>query len=161
VNQDRVPATMTIPLKPISPHIKGSSKGVRYGRKLALERDLRDIVERRIPARRLDCNLIFHRGGKLGEHDVPEGLKKAMANTNALQDALTLRAGRSGRAAGEAHDATMAEMARWALRRRSTLTLWETMVTGLGQASAFEPLDAVKRSDKSRGSATTLTSPSS
>ncbi len=41
---------------------------MRYGRKLALERDLRDIVERRIQARRLDCNLIFHRGGKrIGE----------------------------------------------------------------------------------------------
>jgi Xaa-Pro aminopeptidase len=46
-----------------------------------------------------------------GEHDVPQGLKKAMANTNALQDALTLRASRPGRTAGEVHDATMAEMA--------------------------------------------------
>ncbi len=46
-----------------------------------------------------------------GEQDVPLGLKRAMANTNALQDALTLRASRPGRTAGEVHDATMAEMA--------------------------------------------------
>lgn len=45
-----------------------------------------------------------------GEDDVPEGLKVAMANTNALQDALMLRASRPGRTAGEAYRATMAEM---------------------------------------------------
>ncbi len=46
-----------------------------------------------------------------GEDDVPEGLKAAMANTNALQDALMLRASRPGRMAGEAFRLTMAEMA--------------------------------------------------
>jgi len=45
-----------------------------------------------------------------GEGDVPEGLKAALRNTNALQDALTLRASRPGRTAGEAYRATMAEM---------------------------------------------------
>jgi Xaa-Pro aminopeptidase len=45
-----------------------------------------------------------------GEDDAPPGLKAAMANTNALQDALTLRASRPGRTAGEAYDATMEEM---------------------------------------------------
>jgi Xaa-Pro aminopeptidase len=45
-----------------------------------------------------------------GEDDAPPGLKAAMANTNALQDALTLRASRPGRTAGEAYDATMQEM---------------------------------------------------
>ncbi len=45
-----------------------------------------------------------------GEDDVPQGLKDAMANTNALQDALMLRASRPGRTAGEVHAATMAEM---------------------------------------------------
>jgi Xaa-Pro aminopeptidase len=45
-----------------------------------------------------------------GETDVPEGLKKAMANTNALQDALTLRASRPGRPSSEVHEAAMAEM---------------------------------------------------
>ncbi|MEJ8566539.1 M24 family metallopeptidase [Elongatibacter sediminis] len=45
-----------------------------------------------------------------GEDDVPQGLKDAMANTNALQDALMLRASRPGRTAGAVHDATMAEM---------------------------------------------------
>jgi len=45
-----------------------------------------------------------------GEDDAPEGLKAALANTNALQDALTLRASRPGRSAGEAYRATMAEM---------------------------------------------------
>jgi hypothetical protein len=44
-----------------------------------------------------------------GERDVPDGLKRAMANTNALQDAL-IRASRPGLAAGEVYDATMAEM---------------------------------------------------
>jgi Xaa-Pro aminopeptidase len=45
-----------------------------------------------------------------GEDDVPEGLKKAMANTNALQDALMLRASRPGRTAGEVYEETMEEM---------------------------------------------------
>lgn len=45
-----------------------------------------------------------------GEEDVPEGLERAMANTNALQDALMLRASRPGRTAGEAYRLTMAEM---------------------------------------------------
>ncbi|MGI9625296.1 MAG: M24 family metallopeptidase [Longimicrobiales bacterium] len=45
-----------------------------------------------------------------GEDDVPEGLKVAMANTNALQDALMLRASRPGLTAGEAYEAAMAEM---------------------------------------------------
>jgi Xaa-Pro aminopeptidase len=45
-----------------------------------------------------------------GEDDAPEGLKAALANTNALQDALTLRASRPGRTAGDAYRATMAEM---------------------------------------------------
>ena len=45
-----------------------------------------------------------------GETGAPQGLKAAMANTMALQDALTIRAGRPGRTAGEVHEATMAEM---------------------------------------------------
>jgi len=45
-----------------------------------------------------------------GEDDAPEGLKAAFANTVALQDALTLRASRPGRTAGEAYTAAMAEM---------------------------------------------------
>jgi Xaa-Pro dipeptidase len=45
-----------------------------------------------------------------GEDGVPEGLKKAMANTNVVQDALMLRASRPGRTAGEVYEATMAEM---------------------------------------------------
>ena len=44
------------------------------------------------------------------ENDVPEGLKVAMANTNALQDALMLRASRPGRTAGEAYRLAMADM---------------------------------------------------
>lgn len=45
-----------------------------------------------------------------GESDAPEGLKAALANTNALQDALMLRASRPGRTAAEAYRAAMAEM---------------------------------------------------
>ncbi len=45
-----------------------------------------------------------------GEKEVPAGLKHALANTNALQDALMLRASRPGRAAGEVYTAAMNEM---------------------------------------------------
>ena len=45
-----------------------------------------------------------------GETDAPDGLKGALANTNALQDALMLRASRPGRTAGEAYRLSMAEM---------------------------------------------------
>jgi len=45
-----------------------------------------------------------------GERDVPEGLKRAMRNTNVLQDALMRRHSRPGRPAGEVYRATMAEM---------------------------------------------------
>ena len=44
-----------------------------------------------------------------GETDAPPGLKRGLANTNLLQDALT-RAARPGRPAGEVYAATMAEM---------------------------------------------------
>ncbi|XXF80362.1 M24 family metallopeptidase [Myxococcaceae bacterium GXIMD 01537] len=45
-----------------------------------------------------------------GEKDAPAGLKRALANTNALQDALMLRASRPGRSSADVYDATMAEM---------------------------------------------------
>jgi Xaa-Pro dipeptidase len=44
-----------------------------------------------------------------GEAEVPAGLKRAMANTNALQDAMA-RISRPGKPAGEVHAETMAEM---------------------------------------------------
>jgi Xaa-Pro aminopeptidase len=47
-----------------------------------------------------------------GESDAPAGLKRALANTHALQDALMLRAARPGRDAGEVYTATMDEMKR-------------------------------------------------
>ncbi|RKH04499.1 M24 family metallopeptidase [Corallococcus carmarthensis] len=47
---------------------------------------------------------------KDGEQDVPEGLKRALMNTQALQDALMLRASRPGRSSADVYDATMAEM---------------------------------------------------
>jgi integrase len=43
-------------------HARDAKTG--YGRGLALEGELRSIIERRLQARRLDCFLIFHRGGK-------------------------------------------------------------------------------------------------
>lgn len=46
-----------------------------------------------------------------GEKDVPEGIKKAMANTNALQDAIFAVA-RAGMTGAEVYDAAMAEMKR-------------------------------------------------
>ncbi|RPJ71889.1 MAG: M24 family metallopeptidase [Acidobacteria bacterium] len=44
-----------------------------------------------------------------GETDVPAGLKRAMANTNALQDALA-RISKPGKPAGDVHAETMAEV---------------------------------------------------
>jgi Xaa-Pro aminopeptidase len=46
-----------------------------------------------------------------GEQDVPEGLKRAMAATNTLQDALMRRHSRPGKPAGDVYRDTMAEMA--------------------------------------------------
>lgn len=43
-------------------HRKDAKTG--RGRVLALEGQLRAIIERRVKARRLDCSLIFHRGGE-------------------------------------------------------------------------------------------------
>ncbi|CAN5611377.1 M24 family metallopeptidase [soil metagenome] len=45
-----------------------------------------------------------------GETEAPEGLKRAMANTNAVQDALMRRAARPGRAGGEVYRLAMAEL---------------------------------------------------
>lgn len=45
-----------------------------------------------------------------GEKDAPDGLKKAMKNTNELQDALMLRAARPGRVAGDVYNLAMDEM---------------------------------------------------
>jgi Xaa-Pro dipeptidase len=44
-----------------------------------------------------------------GEHDVPAGLKKAMSNTNRLQESLMSRS-RPGRGAGEVSNEIMADM---------------------------------------------------
>jgi hypothetical protein len=45
-----------------------------------------------------------------GETDVPDGLKRAMANTHTLQDALMRRHSRPGKLAGDVYLDTMAEM---------------------------------------------------
>lgn len=47
---------------------------------------------------------------KPGEKEVPAGLRQAMANSNALQDALMKRHSRPGRTGGSVFNATMAEM---------------------------------------------------
>ena len=47
---------------------------------------------------------------KAGERDAPAGLKTAMANTNALQDALTKSHARPGMSGGAVFTATMADM---------------------------------------------------
>jgi hypothetical protein len=49
---------------------------------------------------------------KPGERAVPEGLKKAMANTNALQDAVMLTCSRPGRPNTEVYDCALEEMKR-------------------------------------------------
>ncbi|MGH9714854.1 MAG: M24 family metallopeptidase [Candidatus Acidiferrales bacterium] len=46
-----------------------------------------------------------------GEKDAPAGLKRAMRNTNELQDAMMLRAARPGRTGAEVYKLTMEEMA--------------------------------------------------
>lgn len=48
---------------------------------------------------------------KPGETDAPAGLKQAMKNMNAVQDALTLRAARPGRTGAEVYKLAMDEMA--------------------------------------------------
>lgn len=48
---------------------------------------------------------------KAGEKDAPEGLKKALKNTNALQDAI-FKIARAGMTGSEVYDAAMAEMKR-------------------------------------------------
>jgi Xaa-Pro dipeptidase len=45
-----------------------------------------------------------------GERAAPAGLRRAMKNTNELQDALTLRAARPGRVAGDVYNLAMDEM---------------------------------------------------
>jgi Xaa-Pro aminopeptidase len=45
-----------------------------------------------------------------GEKQPPSGLQRALKNTNELQDALTMRAARPGRLAGEVYNVTMDEM---------------------------------------------------
>lgn len=45
-----------------------------------------------------------------GERDVPAGMKRAMANSNRLQDAMTKRHARPGLTGGTVFNATMAEM---------------------------------------------------
>jgi Xaa-Pro aminopeptidase len=45
-----------------------------------------------------------------GERDAPEGLRRALSNSNALQDALMIRASRPGRTAGEVTAQAMKEM---------------------------------------------------
>jgi Xaa-Pro aminopeptidase len=45
-----------------------------------------------------------------GEQDAPAGLKQALAHTQALQDALMLRASRPERTVAEVYDTTLAEM---------------------------------------------------
>jgi Xaa-Pro aminopeptidase len=47
---------------------------------------------------------------KAGEKEVPAGLRQAMANSNALQDALMKRHSRPGATGGSVFNATMAEM---------------------------------------------------
>ncbi|QSQ28354.1 aminopeptidase P family protein [Pyxidicoccus parkwayensis] len=53
-----------------------------------------------------------------GEKDVPEGLKLALTNTHALQDALTLRASKPERPVSEVYEAAMAEMGAQAIQAR-------------------------------------------
>lgn len=53
-----------------------------------------------------------------GETDVPEGLKRAMANTNALQDAVMLTCSRPGRLNTDVADCAMAEMERRGIEAR-------------------------------------------
>ena len=47
---------------------------------------------------------------KEGESEAPEGLRRGLANTHALQDALMLRAARPGRSASDVYEQVMEEM---------------------------------------------------
>lgn len=82
-----------------------------------------------------------------GESDAPAGLKRAMANTNALQDALMLRAARPGRTAGEVYEATMAEMAAKGIEAQIYCHPLGTHGHGLGASIDFR---AARRGDAER-----------
>jgi Xaa-Pro dipeptidase len=72
-----------------------------------------------------------------GESDAPAGLKRALANTNALQDALMLRASRPGRTAGEVYEAAMAEMKEKAIEAQIYSHPVGSQGHGLGAAIDF------------------------
>ncbi len=80
-----------------------------------------DVVLERGDLIHIDCGLIYmglstdwQKHGYIlgrGEKDVPEGLKKALGNTNKLQDAI-FRIARPGMTGADVYDAAMAEMKR-------------------------------------------------
>ena len=81
-----------------------------------------------------------------GESDVPEGLKRAMANTNALQNAL-VQASRPGLTGGEAYEATMAEMERQGIEAMIYSHPLGNHGHGLGASIDFR---SARRSDQDR-----------
>ena len=81
---------------------------------------------------------------KPGESEPPPGLRKALANTNALQDALMLRAARPGLTGGAVFRATMAEMKEKAIEAMVYSHPIGTQGHGLGAGIDFR---AANRSD--------------
>jgi Xaa-Pro dipeptidase len=83
-----------------------------------------------------------------GESDAPDGLKAALANTNALQDALMLRASRPGRTAGEAYRETMAEMAEQGITAQIYSHPLGNHGHGVGPSIDFRSADQAEATDR-------------
>lgn len=88
-----------------------------------------------------------------GEKDAPEGLKRALHNTNELQDAVMLRAARPGRTGGEVYTLAMEEMQRKGIEAKIYSHPIGDQGHGLGA-----PIDyrAAKRADMAAGEAKRL-----
>ncbi len=81
---------------------------------------------------------------KEGETDAPAGLKRALKNTNELQDALTLRAARPGRLAGDVYNQAMQEMKEKAIEAQIYSHAIGNQGHGVGAGIDFR---ATKRAD--------------
>ena len=86
-----------------------------------------------------------------GEKIVPAGLQKAMDNTNALQDALMLRAARPERTGGEVYDLTMAEMKQKGIEAMIYSHPIGNHGHGLGSSIDFRASQTVNPDTRSRG----------
>lgn len=87
---------------------------------------------------------------KPGEKDAPAGLRKAIENTNTLQDVLMLRASRPGKAAGEVYKETMDEMNRLGITAQIYSHPIGNQGHGLGASIDFRAAQRGRSMDQSK-----------